>query len=214
MEPGGIFTSRLTRPRACRPSQFVHGRDTMRRLLRPGRPPLPLSKRSIPIIVLLFCLYFIPAMTFAQSIHDMLGKGVTEWGFHVGGAITAPGGKRDRNYWMLAARWGRILTAQIAGGALRGNLEYAIEAVPALVMHQSSTVYGAGLTPVQFRYNFTTLGAVVPYFEVGSGILVTTSQVPESTSRFNFASHGGFGMHVVNDRRRSVALGARFVHIS
>jgi Lipid A 3-O-deacylase (PagL) len=170
--------------------------------------------RAIPTLVLLCCLIFIPPTTSAQSLDDIFRKGATELGFHAGGAITVPGGKRDRNYWMLAARWGRIVTPQIAGGALRGNVEYGIEAVPAIVMRQSSTVYGGGFEPVQFRYNFTAAGAVVPYFEIGSGILVSTSQVPEGTSRFNFASHGGFGVHVVSVGRSSVALGARYMHIS
>jgi hypothetical protein len=84
----------------------------------------------------------------------MFVKGAAEWGFHGGGAITVPGGKRDRQYWMLAARWGRILTPQISGGALRGNLEYSMEAVPAFVMRQSSTVYGGGFTPVQLSSKY------------------------------------------------------------
>ena len=169
---------------------------------------------SIRILVLLCSLTVIPPTSSAQSLDDMFRKGATELGFHAGGAIAVPGGKRDRNYWMLVARWGRILTPQIAGGALRGNLEYGIEAVPALVMRQSSTVYGGGFAPIQFRYNFTSAGAVVPYFEIGSGILASTSQIPEGSSRFNFASHGGFGVHFVSVGGRSVALGARYVHIS
>ena len=170
--------------------------------------------RSIPILGLLCWLTFIPPAIHAQSLDDMFRKGATELGFHAGGAIAVPGGKRDRNYWMLSARWGRILTPLIAGGAFKGNLEYGIEAVPALVMRQSSTVYAGGFAPIQFRYNFTAAGAIVPYFEIGSGILASTSQVPEGTSRFNFASHGGFGLHVVSVSRRSVAMGARYVHIS
>ncbi|PYS55410.1 MAG: hypothetical protein DMG13_04125 [Acidobacteria bacterium] len=89
-----------------------------------------------------------------------------------------------------------------------------MEAIPALVMPQSNTVYAAGFTPVQFRYDFTASRRLMPYFEIGSGLLISTFQIPEESSRLNFGSHGGFGVHLISADGRSIALGARYVHIS
>jgi len=141
-------------------------------------------------------------------------KGAHEWGLHSGGAFSVAGGRTDRSYWMLAGRWGRILTRDLGSGPLRGNLEYGIEAIPALVMFQSDTVYAAGLTPFQLRYNFTGGRRIVPFLEIGAGILGSTRQIPEGTSRFNFADQGGIGVQILTGGNHTFHLGARYMHIS
>ncbi len=143
-----------------------------------------------------------------------LHKGANEWGVETGGGTSIPGGVSDRHYWMLAGRWSRILTGELGGGLLRGNLQYGVDLIPALVMSQSKTVYAGGFTPLLLRYNFTAHRRVVPYLEVGGGMLGSVEPIPEGTSRFNFTPQGGVGLMVMQPRARAIQMGLRYLHIS
>ena len=143
-----------------------------------------------------------------------LHKGANEWGVETGGGTSIPGGVSDRHYWMLAGRWSRILTGELGGGPLRGNLQYGVELIPALVMSQSKTVYAGGFTPLLVRYNFTAHRRVVPYLEVGGGMLGSVEPIPEGTSRFNFTPQAGIGLQHLMSERRSWTLGVRYHHTS
>jgi len=151
------------------------------------------------------------ALASAQTLH----KGATELGVHVGGALSIPGGAPgDHPYFELAGRWSRVMTGDLGGGPLRGNIEYGVEVIPALVVFQSSTVYSAGFSPLQLRYNFTSPKTVAPFLEIGGAILGSGDPVPEGTSRFNFLTNGGVGLQFLRSGRPSVILGLRYQHIS
>jgi hypothetical protein len=153
------------------------------------------------------------ALAAAQS--SPLHKGAWEMGLHTGGGASIAGGARgSHNYWMLAGRVSRVLTGDLGSGALRGNLEYGVEAIPAMVVFQSTTVYAAGFSPLQLRYNFTAPKTVAPFVEIGGGILGSSDRLPEFTNNFNFISGGGVGLQFLRDGRPSVAVGMRYQHIS
>ena len=142
-------------------------------------------------------------------------KGANEWGFQGGGALSIPGGARgDHPYFELAGRWSRVLTGELGSGPLRGNLQYGVEAIPALVVFQSTTVYSGGFSPLQLRYNFTAPKPVAPFVEIGGAVLGSREQVPEGTSRFNFLTNGGVGLQFLRDGHPAAQVGLRYQHIS
>ncbi len=158
------------------------------------------------VLLLLSCI--------AMADDSPLHKGANEWGFQTGGGFSIVGGVRSRSYWLLAGRYSRVLTGDIGSGILRGNLQYGVEAIPVMIVNQSTHVYTAGFSPLQLRYNFVAPKKVKPYFEIGGAVLGSSDQVPEGTSRFNFMSGGGIGVQVFNAKSRSWQLGMRFQHIS
>ncbi len=140
--------------------------------------------------------------------------GTNEWGWTSGGGVRIAGGIREGNFWASQLRWGRVLTSPRGPGLLRGTLEYAFEVVPAMVMVQSGTVFGGGLTPVLFQYNFTAGRRLVPFLQAGAGMLFTTRKFPPGTSQFNFTPQGGIGMYWLRRPRSSLVVGVRYHHIS
>jgi len=116
--------------------------------------------------------------------------------------------------WSVGFRYGWILTEPHGPGFLRGSFEYAVEAVPAVVVFQpANTAYGAAVNPFALKWNFDTSGRVVPYADLGGGALFTNVQVPTGTSRINFTTSGAVGLHFLTSKVNWSAE-ARFMHIS
>jgi hypothetical protein len=114
----------------------------------------------------------------------------------------------------LGFRYGWILTEARGPGVLRGRLEYAVDAVPAfLVFQPTDTAYGAAVNPVALIWNFDTHGRVVPYIDLGGGVLFTNKQVPPGTSGINFTTDGAVGLRFLT-RKASWNVDVRFLHIS
>jgi lipid A 3-O-deacylase len=89
------------------------------------------------------------------------------------------------------------------------------------------TFRGVSLTPVILRWNFLTRSRrFQPWFQAAGGLIYTTHEFPPnvlsnstlgvdgSTSVWNFAPQGGFGVHYFIHDRRSIDLGVNAVHIS
>jgi hypothetical protein len=115
--------------------------------------------------------------------------------------------------WNAGFRYGWILTAPHGPGFLRGQLEYAIDAVPVfLVMQRSGTAYGGGFNPFAFKWILAPGKQVRPYFEIGGGTLFTNVKVPENTSRVNFTTSGALGLHFLQEilLERGSAVHAHF----
>ncbi|MBI4459610.1 MAG: acyloxyacyl hydrolase [Acidobacteria bacterium] len=141
-------------------------------------------------------------------------KGSTEWGWLSGTAVSIAGGVRQGNFWTAYLRWGRIVTAPHGPRFLRGNLEYAVELVPLMLIRQPSTVIGEGLNPLVLQYNFTSNPKWNPFVQVGGGVLLTSEKVPPQTSQFNFTPQGGVGMYWNGWHEATVSFGVRYHHIS
>ena len=152
--------------------------------------------------------------TFVQG-QSPVQKGATEWGWNSGWAGSlAASGVREGDFWSLRFRWGRVLTSARGPSFLQGNLEYVVELVPALVIVQSNTFFGGGITPVLLQYNFTSPRRVVPFVQAGAGMLFTSLEVPQGTSRFNFTPEGGVGLYWFRWPRAAIVFGVRYHHIS
>jgi hypothetical protein len=186
---------------------------------RPTLSSWRLAPRSLFINIALIPLACISSLaqsgqTASNNEPTPFHRGANEWGLHSGWGISIAGGAGNRSYWMLAGRWGYTLTDELGSGPLRGNLQYGIEVIPVLVMRQSSTVYAAGFSPLQLRYNFIAIRRLVPYVEIGGSILGSTKPMPEHTSRLNFLTHGGVGLQLLHDQSRTFQIGMRYQHIS
>ena len=149
-------------------------------------------------------------LTVSLQAQDVLHKGASQLGLYTGGGASIQGGAPgSHNYWMLAGRWSWVM-AEFGGGAF----EYGVEVYPAMVVAQSTSVYAGGFSPLQLRYNFASRNRVVPYLEIGGGILGSSAQLPENTYRFNFIDQGSVGMQWMRDGRPSIQTGIRYQHIS
>ncbi len=161
-------------------------------------------------LVILMAAILLTLASGPLGAQDVLTKGSQELGFYTGGGISIPGGiPGSHDYWMLAGRWSRVM-AEFGGGAF----EYGVEVYPAMVVKQSNTVFAGGGSPLQLRYNFFTKNKVVPYLEIGAGMLGSSSQLPENTYRFNFIDQGSLGVQWVRNGRPSFQTGVRYQHIS
>jgi hypothetical protein len=140
--------------------------------------------------------------------------GATEIQIWTAGGHSVPGGRSDTGIWNAGLRYGWVLTEPHGPGVLSGRFEYAIEAVPAyLIFQPKNTAYGAGINPLNLKWNFASRGSVVPYLELSGGTLFTTSDVPSGTSSVNFTSGAAFGTHFIG-QRYTWTIEARYMHIS
>ena len=141
-------------------------------------------------------------------------QGATEIQLWTAGGHSVPGGRGDTGIWNAGLRYGWVLTEPHGPGFLAGRFEYAIEAVPAYLIFQSTnTAYGAGLNPLNLKWNFATRGHLVPYLELSGGTLFTTHRIPPGTSNVNFTPSAAFGTHFLG-HKYAWTVEARYLHIS
>lgn len=131
-----------------------------------------------------------------------------------GGAMDLPGGAAGGEYWATQLRFGRVMFAPVGPGFLRGTLEAAMEVEPAVLIRQRETILGIGVTPSLLQWNFAAPDRVIPFIQVGSGMLLTTAKFPRGTSHFNFTPQGGIGVYWFRSPRRAWILGLRYHHTS
>ena len=119
-----------------------------------------------------------------------------EWQIWTGGGHGINGSQSGDGLWNLGFRYGMILTAPHGPGFLRGQLEYAVDVVPVLVIAQkTNTAYGGSVDPFAFKWIFSSPKKVKPFFQIEGGALFTNTKVPEGTSQINFTTSGGIGAH-------------------
>lgn len=113
----------------------------------------------------------------------------------------------------IEASW--RLTATHGSGRLAGRLELLIEADPAFVMWQNGKpVYGFGVLPVFFRWNFSRVSHLQPFADLAGGFVRTNQAVPVGTVRFNFMAESGAGLRLFVTKRTALLVGYRFHHLS
>ena len=141
-------------------------------------------------------------------------KGDWEIGITAGGGHSIAGGTRDTGVFNANLRLGYVLTREHGPGALRGTFEYAGEVTPVNVIFQQTNVYGFSFSPVILKWNFTSSQKVVPYAEIGGGVLFTSSDVPAGTNSVNFTPQAAFGLQFFHRPNRAISAAVRYVHIS
>lgn len=152
------------------------------------------------------------AVAIAQA--QTIEKGARELQIWTSGGHSVSGGRGDIGIWNAGLRYGWVLTGTHGPGFLRGEFEYAVDAVPAyLIFLPRNTVYGVGLNPLNLKWNFAAPKRLHPYIELSGGTLFTTDKVPARTSKVNFTPSAAIGTHIFA-ANYAWSLEARYLHIS
>jgi hypothetical protein len=160
---------------------------------------------------LIAVLLLAASLASAQTRPEDGGRELQLW---TAGGHSVPGGTSDTGVWNVGVRYGWILTRPHGPGFLKGRFEYAVDAVPVfLVFQPNNTAYGAGINPLNLKWNFATRERIVPYFEISGGTLFTSHDVPPGTSGMNFTSGAAFGTHILGDNY-NWSVEVRYMHIS
>ena len=131
------------------------------------------------------------------------------------GGISVPGGTKDTRAIDAGLRLGKILTDDHGSGFLRGNFEWSVDFLPLYyVIQPGKNAYGAGFSPLNLKWNFTSGSKLVPYLELGGGVLFTNHNVPAFTNTTNFLTHAALGIHIFTGEKRALTFSTRYEHIS
>jgi hypothetical protein len=161
--------------------------------------------------VLMFAASFMltPALLGQQG--TQMPSGSKEGEAFVAAGHSVLGGRGNSSSFQAGFRFGYVLLS-----APRSNFEYSIDLIPVYYITQRQNAYGASFTPFNLKYNWTGFHRVVPYIELGGGVLFTNHEVPDGTNSVNFTPQAGIGMHIPikpgSNRHFAVAL--RYIHIS
>jgi hypothetical protein len=117
-------------------------------------------------------------------------------------------------YVLSSFSWGLILTGPVGPGVLRGRFEWAVEAVPVLAQYAPYDTYGAGVSPLTWRWNFDPHGKLAPYVELAGGLLWTRNPLPEQTTTANFTAHASYGVRYFFQDRTAFVASYTFHHVS
>jgi hypothetical protein len=119
-----------------------------------------------------------------------------------------------RAYAVQTLAWARELTDDLAPGVLRGRFAWGIEATPVFVQFDPVAIYGIGVAPLVWRWNFAPRRRWSAFAELSMGGLWTSDRIPENTSRLNFSAHWGGGVRLPRGGGNAVVLAYRFQHFS
>jgi Lipid A 3-O-deacylase (PagL) len=149
-----------------------------------------------------------------------LAEGTNEFGLWAGGSPDSSrifGNVEDRKLVLVALRYGRVLAAWDWV-----SLEYTLDIFPAAVVFEpdrvrrgSSTIYGAGLSPLGLKVNFGQQSWIQPFLAASVGFLYFEDDIPvPDSSRFNFTPEFGLGVQFFLAPKRALTLGYKLHHIS
>jgi hypothetical protein len=165
-------------------------------------------------IFLLFCGLFFAGFASPVRAQDGPETDGNEIEFWTSGGHGTNGITQHTGVWTAGFRYGWVITAPHGPGLLRGRFEYAVDAVPVFMIFQpTNTAYGAAVNPFALIWDFDTHGRIVPYLDLGGGVLFTNTQVPAGTSKINFTTAGGVGLHFLTSKL-TWSADVRFMHIS
>lgn len=168
----------------------------------------------IPFSVFVFA--FLATFAAAQDRPaDSLTRGSLELAPLVGGG-SGLGKSSGTQFLYAGGRAGLVLTGEHLPWLLRGNFEWAVDALPVYtVFTTSGTVYGGSFKPVIWQWNFTSAEKFAPYVAAAGGIVFSTKNVPPGdTSWVNFTPQFVVGTRVFTKRRRAAFFEGSLGHLS
>jgi len=150
--------------------------------------------------------------------------GLREINVYAGGGFGL-GERTSYQYANAGVRAGIVLTDAHGPGFLRGNFEYAAEISPLYLFFQPvkladgtrgrEIVYGAAVSPLVLKWNFTSGKKLIPYLALEGAAILTTKDVPAGdTSVVNFGSGVAVGLQYLCNDRHTVAVSGRLLHVS
>lgn len=148
--------------------------------------------------------------------NGLFAVGTSEWMVTGGGAwgVRVFNSAAGYQYVVQTISWGRVLSEPRFRGKLRGRFEWAFEGTPIYAQYHPNRVFGFGVAPLVWRWNFEPHGRYAPYAELAGGALWTSDPVPLRTTTANFTAHAGFGVRRLISRQQALVLAYRFDHIS
>ena len=159
---------------------------------------------------------------FAQSANppdttDRLPVRGTEIEVWTGGGadpIGSNGVTQGNSQWTAGLRYGWILTDAHGPGFLRGRFEYAVDALPVVMVFQpGGKAYGFGFDPWIMKWNLEPHHRISPYIELGGGGVISTREIPMGESRFNFSPTGALGVNILRGKYHW-SIDFRYLHFS
>jgi lipid A 3-O-deacylase len=146
---------------------------------------------------------------------DSLGRGTWDLAPFAGGG-SGLGKSSNTKFFYVGGRAGWILTGNHLPRPLRGNFEWAVDAMPVYAFFTpSGTVYGGSFKPVIWQWNFTSGRKFAPYVAAAGGIVFTTKNIPPGdTSWVNFTPQFVVGTRVFTRERRAIFFEGSLAHLS
>lgn len=169
--------------------------------------------KPLRALVLCFGLFLLGLLTPARAQQGPEAGG-HELEFWTSGGYGVKGIEQHTGLVTAGFRYGWILTGAHGPGLLRGRFEYAVDLVPVFAIHQRmNTAYGVAVNPLDLKWDFDSHRRLVPYLELSGGTLVTNTQIPPGSSRINFESACGLGLHFLTGKL-TWSADVRYMHIS
>lgn len=176
---------------------------------------LRMAKRGLHLFVILGCSMWFTLPAIASDSPEVYQKGNWGLGFYGAGGKGVNGSTASTGVAWTGVHYKRIMTDVKGSGFWRGTFEYGAELQPLFLIFQEETVYGFHFSPLLMRWNFQRPGShLVPFFELGGGMLFTQDKVPERSSRFNFTPQTGVGLSFFSAGRNGVTFQLKYMHIS
>lgn len=119
-----------------------------------------------------------------------------------------------RAYAVQTIAWSRDLTREIRLIGIPGRFAWGIEAMPVFAQFDPSRIYGVGIAPVVWRWNFPSRRSWSAFGELSFGGLWTSDAIPEGTGRGNFTAHWGGGVRLRPRGHHALLIAYRFQHFS
>lgn len=140
----------------------------------------------------------------------------TEWTAAVGMArsVRLFASRAGRDYAVQTISLSRELTGDLNFVGVRGRFAWGIEAMPLFAQLSPRVMYGVGLAPVVWRWNFPPQQTWSSFAEMSVGGLWTSDPIPENTSYLNFTAHWGGGIRRRLRGNDALLLAYRFQHFS
>jgi hypothetical protein len=119
-----------------------------------------------------------------------------------------------RAYAVQTIGYSRELTGDLKLIGIPGRFAWGIDVMPVLAQYEPTTMYGVGVSPVVWRWNFPPQQKWSAFAELSMGGLWTSDKLPENTSRLNFSAHWGGGVRLFPRGHQAILVGYRFQHFS
>ena len=119
-----------------------------------------------------------------------------------------------RAYAVQTIGYARELTGDLKLVGIPGRFAWGIEVMPVFAQYQPTNIYGFGIAPVVWRWNFPPQEKWSAFAELSMGGLWTSDKLPANTSQINFSAHWGGGVRLFPRGSHAVLVGYRFQHFS
>jgi hypothetical protein len=113
-----------------------------------------------------------------------------------------------------AIRYGVVLTDPFGKGRLRGTLEYTLDWLPMILMTRPSLIYGAGVLPLGFKFNYLANPRHRPFWEGNFGGTLSTHSLPPGNSTLNLNVNAGGGLTLLNRGAETLTVSFQYSHLS